>query len=158
MFKTEATVIKVDLKGKAGKFPCTDLTVETDKGEKTYKVFKKAPFHSKVEDLKSGSLITLCLEKNDSGYWNIADIETAKDEKKSAPFISTTKSNENYELRDLYIRRQVALKAAVELYSAVIKKVDDIDEGEIIECASLFEDYLREGYVAKNNANDVIEN
>ena len=117
-----ATVKEVRFNVEMGKYRVTKLYVINDKGEdKEYTIFTNAKFHHVIAGLAVGDNVELKMEKNGK-YWNISDV-TKLDERIAHTLRGVGYKKEGSQQsgdKDLAIARAVSLKAAVELYSAMI--------------------------------------
>ncbi len=142
-----ATVNSVKFNEQLGKYKVTKLSVVTDKGDdKDYNIFSNAPFHNVVATLKKGDSIELRMEKNGK-YWNVADVVKIEGQAKSQETGGSYKAEASGS-KDIAISRAVALKAAVELYCAMIaagmtKKTlkPDAAQEEVFALCKRFEGY-----------------
>lgn len=147
-----ATVTGVKFNEQLGRYTVTKLAVTTDKGEdKSYNIFTNQPYHNVVAQLVPGDNIELKMEKNGK-YWNVVDVikvqaPASGGQKQGGMGKSYTQSGSSQD-KDIAIARAVTLKAAVELYSALVsagltKKTlkPDAAAEEVLALCKKFEGY-----------------
>lgn len=147
-----ATVTGVKFNEQLGRYTVTKLAVTTDKGEdKSYNIFTNQPYHNVVAQLVPGDNIELKMEKNGK-YWNVVDVIKVQapagvGQKQGGMGKSYTQSGSSQD-KDIAIARAVTLKAAVELYSALVsagltKKTlkPDAAAEEVLALCKKFEGY-----------------
>ena len=147
-----ATVTGVKFNEQLGRYTVTKLAVTTDKGEdKSYNIFTNQPYHNVVAQLVPGDNIELKMEKNGK-YWNVVDVIKVQapaggGQKQGGMGTSYTQSGSSQD-KDIAIARAVTLKAAVELYSALVsagltKKTlkPDAAAEEVLALCKKFEGY-----------------
>lgn len=137
-----------------GSYKVTVLSVKTDKGEdKDYNIFTNAKFHYVVAQLKAGDNIEIKMEKNGK-YWNVSDVQKVSGGSGDVSSSSTggkgggVRPQESAN-KDIAIARAVTIKAATEVYAAMITagltkkglKVDAAAE-EVLALCKKFEGYL----------------
>lgn len=144
-----ATVTGVKFNEQLGRYTVTKLAVTTDKGEdKSYNIFTNQPCHNVVAQLVPGDNIELKMEKNGK-YWNVVDVIKVQPPASGNGVVgkSYTQSGSSPD-KDIAIARAVTLKAAVELYSALVsagltKKTlkPDAAAEEVLALCKKFEGY-----------------
>lgn len=148
-----ATVTGVKFNEQLSGYTVTKLAVTTDKGEdKSYNIFTNQPCHNVVVQLVPGDNIELKMEKHGK-YWNVVDVikvqAPAGGGQKQSDVLgkSYTQSGSSPD-KDIAIARAVTLKAAVELYSALVsagltKKTlkPDAAAEEVLALCKKFEGY-----------------
>lgn len=144
-----ATVTGVKFNEQLGRYTVTKLAVTTDKGEdKSYNIFTNQPYHNVVAQLIPGDNIELKMEKNGK-YWNVSDVIKVQASAGGNGVVgkSYTQSGSSPD-KDIAIARAVTLKAAVELYSALVsagltKKTlkPDAAAEEVLTLCKKFEGY-----------------
>lgn len=144
-----ATVTGVKFNEQLGRYTVTKLVVTTDKGEdKSYNIFTNQPYHNVVAQLVPGDNIELKMEKNGK-YWNVVDVIKVQPPAGGNGVVgkSYTQSGSSPD-KDIAIARAVTLKAAVELYSALVsagltKKTlkPDAAAEEVLALCKKFEGY-----------------
>lgn len=149
MAKT-AQVVSIDTNAMAGNFPVTKLTLNQDGKEKTHTVFKKSPIINQVNQLQPGDWVEYGLKQNGQ-YFNLDTIRKV-DKPVGTPVSTPSSGFREDPTKQLEIRRAVALKAAVDITSSVIKKLDEIRTDDICLLAHKFEVYLEKGFPIEEKA------
>ena len=147
MAKT-ATVVRVDTNAMQGNYPVTRLTLNDGSKDKDHSIFKKSPLINVVNGLQPGDTVEYGMVQQGK-YWNLDSIKKV-DAPLFPPQSSSFTGNGGGTFggnKDVDIRRAVALKASIDLYSSLLKNTKEINLDDIMGTAAVLEKkYLEAGY------------